>query len=103
MWTHVIMWRRSTNSGTLPYPTLVTPAYKRQENVFKTAAGSRRRKVRGIWAGVQFTYEAIEPAELAGLDAMLAEELLDSDSTPFEMSLDNGVTWRRAHLVKDTG
>lgn len=101
MWQHVIKWRRDTQNGTLPEPTLVTPQYKRQENIFKTAAGARRRKVKGIWAGVQIAYEAVEPSELAGLDAMLAQELLDSDALPFEISVDNGATWRRAHLARD--
>ncbi len=98
MWRHTIAWTGST-SGTMPDAVSVVPTYTLSEAIFKTKAGDRRRRRRGIWAGCKIHW-VLSPEEVATLDSLLAAENADSDATPFTLTLD-GTTYRRAGLSKD--
>lgn len=98
MWKHTVKWAGST-SGTMPDPVSVIPSPRISENVFKTAAGARRRKRKGIWQGVKIRW-ILSADEVAILDSLLTAENDDSDAVPFTLSLD-GTTYRRAGLASD--
>jgi hypothetical protein len=83
----------------MPDPVSVIPVVKLAENVFKTAAGTRRRKRKGLWLGVKIRW-VLAPSEVATLDSLLAAENADTDAVPFTLSVD-GTTYRRAGLSKE--
>ena len=98
MFIHSVCWRSGSSTGTMPAPVSVTPILAISENVVKTAAGVRHRKRHGIWLGVKIKW-TLEPSVLATLNAMLVAE--NSDTTAFELSLNNGTTYRNAALASD--
>lgn len=98
MFIHAVCWRSGSSTGTMPAPVSVVPVIAISENVVKTAAGARHRKRHGIWLGVKIKW-TLETGELADLNAMLVAE--NSDTTAFELSLNNGTTYRNAALAAD--
>jgi hypothetical protein len=81
----------------MPAPVVVKPGFKLDEVVVK-AAGVRYRKRKGVWCSVSIQW-VLDSSEITLLRSMLEVELLDA--TAFELSLDNGATYRYAQLSKD--
>lgn len=83
----------------MPDAVLVTPNYEPTENIFKTAGGTRKRSRKGIWAGCKIKWQ-VEASDLTYFDDLLTAEQNDATGTEFNLSLDNGSTYRRAHLTQ---
>jgi hypothetical protein len=83
----------------MPDPVSVIPLYRRQEAVFKTKGGVRRRALKGVWGGCKIKW-ILDPTGISLLEQLLAAEAADTDTTPFQLALD-GATYMRAHLTQD--
>lgn len=97
MWAHRVLWRSGTTTGSMPAPVVVKPGFKLDENMVR-AGGVRYRKRKGVWLTLSIQW-VLSEGEFAALVALLEAERVDA--TAFELSVDNGATYRYAQLAKD--